>query len=131
MEALFPGSRQRDFGEQDQDLPPGIKAALHRIEIDFGLSRPGHPVEKEGREPLAKTRRDLGCRGLLVLGQAGTGAGAGRRRGDSSLTRTASSEPAASMPVTTPALTPASRWSSADAIAPATPRISATRCRAA
>ena len=81
MEALFPGSRQRDFGEQDQDLPPGIKAALHRIEIDFGLSRPGHPVEKEGGEPLAKTRRDLGCRGLLVLGQVGTGAGAGRRRG--------------------------------------------------
>ena len=79
MEALFPGSRQRDFGEQDQDLPPGIKAALHRIEIDFGLSRPGHPVEKEGGEPLAKTHRDLGCRGLLVLGQLGANHSADRR----------------------------------------------------
>ena len=76
----------------------------------------------------AATSAAAACWSSDRSGPAPARAGGG---GDSSLTRTASSEPAASMPVTTPALTPASRWSSADAIAPATPRISATRCRAA
>jgi hypothetical protein len=48
LEAVEEVFGQRDFGQQDQHLPPHPQRLGDGFEIGLGLARPGHPVEQEG-----------------------------------------------------------------------------------
>ena len=48
LEAVEEVLGQRDFGQQDQHLPPHPQRLRNGFEIGLGLARSGHPVEQEG-----------------------------------------------------------------------------------
>ncbi len=63
---LLPGRRQGDFRQQDQCLPPRRHNLLDSVEIDLGLSRAGHPIQKHRGESGPEIAGDVLHRGKLV-----------------------------------------------------------------
>ncbi len=60
--------RQRDFGQEDQRLPPLPQTFGHRLEVDLGLAGPGHPLQKRGAIAggCHGGAQPLGRRGLIL-----------------------------------------------------------------
>jgi hypothetical protein len=73
VEAFEERLGQRNFREQDQNLPAFGDRLRHRLEIDFGLARPRHAVEQHRLKDMGGDPRDQRVRRrALILGQVGT-----------------------------------------------------------
>ena len=79
-EAVEEGLRQRDFGQQDQRLPPLPQGFGHRFEIDFRLAGAGDAVQQVDAEGAGRHRRaQHGRRLRLRRGEAGNRKGRVRK----------------------------------------------------
>ena len=67
LEALQPLRGQRDLRQQHQRLAALAQAFGHRLQIDLGLARPGHPVQQgDGKVPRRHRLPQRGGGGLLI-----------------------------------------------------------------
>jgi hypothetical protein len=67
LEAVEEVFGQRDFGQQDQHLPPHPQRLGDGFEIGFGLARSCHPVEQEGGKFRLAHRAGEDVRRLALL----------------------------------------------------------------
>ena len=75
-EAIKPLRGKRDFREQHQSLPPGLKCCSDGLEIDLGLAGTGHARKERGAVVLARHGRAEQHGGLgLIRIQQRAGAG--------------------------------------------------------
>ena len=75
-EAREPLGAERDLRQHHQHLPAGADGSGHRLEIDLGLARAGHPVEDGDREAPRIDRSAQAAGGaLLRRGEGGAGPG--------------------------------------------------------
>ena len=75
-EAREPLGAERDLRQHHQHLPAGVDGSGHRLEIDLGLARAGHPVEDGDREGGAGDRSAQAAGGaVLRRGEGGAGPG--------------------------------------------------------
>ncbi len=68
LEPLEKGSRQRNFGKQDQHLPALPQRLGHRLEIDLRLARTGDAVDQGHREFACAHRRGEFRGGIALVG---------------------------------------------------------------
>ena len=65
-EAGDKGVGERNFGQEDQRLPPGAQRIGHRLEENFGLAAASHAIEQRDAELVRVERGNLVERLLLV-----------------------------------------------------------------